>query len=833
MTYSSESIGLFQIIIPAICTGILIVGNIQYLYIALKRRDKIHVSLSMAGFLSLGFVGSHLLNLIVGGIAGNPDAGRQIHRIEQVAVTFYLFVFPYFVSNLLILTKRWQKVNRVITMSGLIVSFIITVIAFAAPDLFVSISSHSLSWLSRTTNYGRGQEGMVYIIRDGIFGVLIAYGLICFIVELIMHGRYQHIMLPLIGYVLAMLGAFDDVVFIYTGTFTVLPSLLFTRFALGITMFILISMFGLTKMYIDQANQAERSYGELKNAYRVLHRSEERFRQFANCIQDIFMLIDYQNNVMLYISPAYEIITGMKIGNIYERPDTWLEYIHPDDRKAITEAFKPQNIKERFEVLYRFVRPDGETRWLRQQTVPARDRNNMIYRLACVVEDITERKKSEDQLSYIAYHDALTGLPNRRSFFERLQSLLLHDPRDKSKKNKAVFIIDIDRFKNINDTYGHACGDALIREAGSRLKSGLRESDYVCRIGGDKFSVLLNGITEEIDAALVARKINDALSTPYTIEGRKILITLRQGISIYPKDGYDTETLIKSAELALEVAREKNTLYTYYSDELNARAQERISIEKNLRYALEGEQLSLHYQPMVNMDGKIMGMEALLRWHHPEMGHIPPDKFIPIAESTGMIVEIGNWTIRTACRQRKSWEEMGFGDIKMSVNMSTKQLMDDDLIATIRSCLDENGLDSRKLDLEITESCIMENPELAVSKINDLFDIGISLSIDDFGTGYSSLSYLKRFKIENLKVDKSFIVDVKVDVNNAEITKAIIAMAHSLSLKVIAEGVETKEQLDFLKQHNCDMLQGFLFSRPLPADEITTMLKRGLYIVLG
>ncbi len=285
--------------------------------------------------------------------------------------------------------------------------------------------------------------------------------------------------------------------------------------------------------------------------------------------------------------------------------------------------------------------------------------------------------------------------------------------------------------------------------------------------------------------------------------------------------------------MALYAAKRHSLPYEFYCDEMNRRAEERQLIEKNLKQAMYRNQFALHYQPLVDYSGRIIGVEALLRWHHPELGNIPPDRFIPVAESTGMIIDIGTWTLETACRQKKLWENMGFGGLKVSVNLSTKQLMDDKLVDTIRGILEQNNLESRGLELEITESCIMENPHDAVTKINDLNSLGINFSIDDFGTGYSSLSYLKRFKVENLKVDKSFVMDIKVDANSAEIIKAIIAMAHSLSLKVTAEGVETVDQMEFLKENNCDLLQGFLFCRPVPADDITRLLEKSMYIVQG
>jgi diguanylate cyclase (GGDEF)-like protein/PAS domain S-box-containing protein len=833
MTIFDQNIGLIQLLIPAFCSGILIIGNIQYLYISLRRKDSLYISLTLVGFLSLLFVLSHLLNLIIGGIMIRPNAGMQIHRIEQLTATYLIFGLPYFLTHLLKLNEKWRRVNVILSYAGLAVSCMITVIAFASPDLFVSVTRHTGPWKTMAAFHGRGQEGIVYQVRDMIFGLLFVYAAVCFAADIIMNKSYRHLWMPMMGCLIAALAALDDVVYIHTGSFTgIFSDIVFARFTLGITVFIMLSIHELTRKFIGEASAAEQAYQELNSAYRVLHRSEERFQQFAESMHDIFMLYDINNNIMLYVSPAYEMITGLKLDNVYESPEKWFEYIHPDDRTNVIRSFRKENIGDRFELLFRFIRKDGATRWLRLQAMPARDRNNAVYRIACVIEDITDRKRSEDELTFIAYNDMLTGLPNRRSFFDLLQEFMVQAVREGPEKSKAVMIIDIDRFKDINDTFGHEFGDRLIRETAERLKLCLRESDHISRIGGDKFSVLLNKITEDIDAAVVARKISEVMFSPFIITSREIYINLRIGISIYPKDGADADVLVKNAEMALYAAKAQNAPFKFYSDEMDVRAHERLTLEKNLRHAIDRNQLSLHYQPLVNIQGKIIGMEALLRWDHPELGSVPPDKFIPIAESTGLIIDIGNWTIQSACRQKKSWEDMGYGDLKMSVNLSTKQLMDEELVAKITGILDEIGLNSRSLELEITETCLMEYPEIAISKINDLNNIGINFSIDDFGTGYSSLSYLKRFKIEHLKVDKSFIMDIKVDVNNAEITKAIIAMAHSLSLKVIAEGVETLEQLEFLKTYKCDYLQGFLFSRPVPAEDMTRILQSGTHIII-
>jgi diguanylate cyclase (GGDEF)-like protein/PAS domain S-box-containing protein len=834
MISNDLQISILQLLATALCVGILLVVNLQYLYLSFRRRDGLYFSQLALGFLGLVFVAAHLLNLIVGGVLMNAPAGMQIHRIEQVAANYFIFMLPFFLLYLLKLNKTWQSINRIIAYSMFIIACALTVIAFVDPDSFISVTRQTSSLKKFDALNGRGEAGIAVLVRDIILGAIIVYGLVCCAVDMLMNKRAREIIIPMIGIIIASLTGIIDILFVHSKIFVGLFSnIMFSRFSIGITAFVILSMYELTRKYIEQTRKIEETFQELDSTYRMLHHREERFQQFADSIDQIFMLFDYRNNVMLYISSAYEKLTGLKLNNIYQPPNMWFEHVHPDDRKDLIALFARDVILDRFEAEFRFIRPDGETHWFRQQVKSIRDRNGEIYQLASVVEDITDRKKSEEELIFVAYNDVMTGLPNRDSFFSSLKQIIKRSERGDRITSRAVIIIDINHFKDFNDIFGHSFGDTLIRETAKRLKACLRESDFVSRMGGDKFAILLNQVTEDIDAAVVARKINKEMSLPFIIEGREIHINLKIGISIFPKDGKSADTLVKNAEMALFAAKGHSLLYEFYCDEMNLRARERQSIEKNLRQAMSRNELSLHYQPLVDRMGKIIGMEALLRWNHPELGNVPPDKFIPVAESTGMIIDIGTWTLQTACRQKKSWEEMGYQNLKVSVNLSTKQLMDEELVGNIKEILEENRLDSRGLELEITESCIMENPDLAVMKINDLNTIGVNFSIDDFGTGYSSLSYLTRFKVENLKVDKSFIMDIKVDVNNAEITKAIIAMAHSLSLKVTAEGVETMDQMEFLKAHNCDLLQGYLFCRPMPADDITRLLEKGMYIMKG
>jgi diguanylate cyclase (GGDEF)-like protein/PAS domain S-box-containing protein len=444
----------------------------------------------------------------------------------------------------------------------------------------------------------------------------------------------------------------------------------------------------------------------------------------------------------------------------------------------------------------------------------------------CVVRDITERTYAEEQIKHLAYHDALTGLPNRLLFKDRVTVALSHAQRDNSRL--AVLFLDLDRFKVINDSLGHNIGDQLLQAVASRVQSCVRDSDTLARLGGDEFTLLLPGLVRSDDAAPIADKILDAVRQPFHIEGREFYITTSIGISLYPEDGSDAESLIKNADTAMYQAKEQGRdNYQLFNAYVNARALQRITIEHGLRRALAAGELEVHYQPIYDFrSGRISGMEALLRWTHPELGPIPPGVFIPLAESTGAMVPIGAWVLRTACAQVKAWHEAGFRSLSLAVNLSVTQLHQGDLVERVRQILDETQLPPRLLELEITESSAMLSPETSIRTLYDLKKLGIRISLDDFGTGHSSLSYLKRFPIDTLKIDQSFVSDINSDPDTAAIVTAIIAMAHSLRLKVIAEGVELTEQANFLRRYGCDQMQGYLVKPPVPASEFVTILEQ-------
>jgi len=458
----------------------------------------------------------------------------------------------------------------------------------------------------------------------------------------------------------------------------------------------------------------------------------------------------------------------------------------------------------------------------------------LVSTVATQLGSVIQRKRAEARIKHLAFHDSLTDLPNRALFKDRLNQLLMMadrqlkqvDRKSETSPSLAVMFLDLDRFKFVNDTLGHATGDLLLQAVAKRLNSCIRRSDTLARMGGDEFMILLPDIHQADYAIAVTKKILKALESPFLISNQDLHITASIGISFYPHDGRDAETLLKNADVAMYRAKEQGrNHYQLYTRAMNARAFEHIVIEKGIRRAIAQEEFRVYYQPQVDLySGQIIGMEALVRWQHPDLGLVAPANFIPIAEEYGLIVQLGEWVLRTACAQNKAWQNAGLPPIPIAINFSARQFQEYNLAARVFQVLADTGLDPNYLELEITESVMMKDEDIAIETLRQLKDRGVHISIDDFGTGYSSLSHLKRFPVEKLKIDASFIREITTDNDDAAITTAIIAMAHSLKLKVIAEGVETVGQLKFLRSLKCDAMQGYLFSPAIPADEVTKML---------
>lgn len=432
-----------------------------------------------------------------------------------------------------------------------------------------------------------------------------------------------------------------------------------------------------------------------------------------------------------------------------------------------------------------------------------------------IVRELTERKKTEEKMRYMAHYDSLTGLPNRNFMKKYFKELLTRSSYN--RQLFAVLFLDLDRFKMINDTKGHSFGDLVLQEVPRILQRSIKNS-YMFRYGGDEFVILLENIQGQEQITAVSRRIIDEFSTPMIINGQEIFVTPSIGISTYPNNGDDAETLLKHADTAMYVAKERGkNNYQFYTYHLHDKISRKMEIENELRKALENNEFMLHYQPQVEIDSnKIIGIESLIRWNHPRLGIISPSEFIPIAEDTGQIVPLGDWILRTACLQNKAWQDAGYPKVPVSVNFSMKQFDQSNLIGGVFKILKDTGLHPKYLCLEITETIAQHNIERMIRKIQDLKNLGIKISIDDFGTGYSSLSYLKKFAIDTLKIDQSFVRDIAIDINDMAIVTTIISMSKILNFNVIAEGVETKEQLMFLRNKGCREVQGYYYSEPLP-----------------
>ncbi|AAM24326.1 diguanylate cyclase (GGDEF)-like protein/PAS domain S-box-containing protein [Caldanaerobacter subterraneus subsp. tengcongensis MB4] len=565
---------------------------------------------------------------------------------------------------------------------------------------------------------------------------------------------------------------------------------------------------------------------EIKRQQDELKRSEERYRLVVEGASDGLWDWDLITDTA-YISERWKDIIGLDkevVNNYYE---TWIKFIHPRDIKIVINNLRNHLEKKTPFYLceYRIKTKDGRYIWVLSRGKALWDEEGRAIRIAGSHTDITERKQMESKLKYMAFYDPLTGLPRREVFMDRLK-IAMADAKRNGKK-LAVFFVDLDNFKTINDSLGHHIGDRLLKKVARKLKACLRESDTVSRVGGDEFVILLPDIINIDDTNKVANRILELFNQPIKFNNYELYVTISIGIAIYPDHGKNERAIVKNADIAMYKAKRDGKNSFQYFDSITKKEVEIAStIRRDLRFALEKGQFFLHYQPIVDArTGKVVSMEALLRWQHPKKGLISPIHFIPIAEETRQIISIGEWVLRTACKQMKEWRNMGYYGFSVSVNVSVHQLQQPDFAKVVFDILNEIELEPRFLELEITETVLIEAMDTVVRNLYRLKEMGVKIIIDDFGTENSSFKYLQKFTVDGLKIDRSFVSEIKVEVNKA-IVDAITFLGHRMKLGVTAEGVETKEQLDCLVESGCDKVQGYYFSKPLPPDEAIRMVQK-------
>jgi diguanylate cyclase (GGDEF)-like protein len=560
----------------------------------------------------------------------------------------------------------------------------------------------------------------------------------------------------------------------------------------------------------------------LKKAYRALGESEKKYRSLYETMKEGMLLhqVTFDDNQALEsmcvidVNPAGAAIFGdnravVGSDSLLLLGDTLKEYF-PElqsmikNQSSFSFELTPPGMKKLF-VVQAFSPDEGL--------------------IATLFEDITDRRQSEQQIQKMAYFDSLTGLPNRSLFLDRLNQAMARASREKG--SLALLFLDLDRFKNVNDTLGHSVGDQLLTDVSMRLKRHIRNSDTLARLGGDEFVVIATNLGKELNATYVAKNLIEAVQAPFRIGNDRLHVTTSIGIALFPEDGTDTEALLKNADLAMYSAKESGrNAFSFYSPEMNRNAHLRMELEAGLRSALIREEFFLEFQPIINAaDTRIVAAEALVRWKHPTRGRIPPDEFIPLAEETGLILPLGEWVLRTACSKIKAWSDAGLPQIRIAVNVSSRQVEQQNFAGIVRNVLLETGANASQLELELTESCLVNHAGPNIAEVFGLREWGISISIDDFGTGYSSLGYIKALPIDHIKIDKSFVNDIGTKFKDQAIVEAVIAMSQKLGIQNIAEGVENLEQLKVLKEQGCDEIQGYYFHRPLPAEALEKLLR--------
>jgi diguanylate cyclase (GGDEF)-like protein/PAS domain S-box-containing protein len=820
----ASGITMFQLLVPVTAAGALLVGAVFLFFLYSSDREPRYLSTAIVALLGFLFTIAEAGLLILGTKTGWHDETHIVHRVQQVAATLFLFALPFLTGTLLEKSSRLKRftMRLVWVMAG--ATLLILIAAVLRPDLFVSPTVHYPAWMTNAAHFARGHYGPLIPLRDCLLGGLILYTMIVLARELFRSRDYGPLGTVLAGFMIAGYFAvmdmlktdlFIDADVILTGPFEEV-----SKFSVGVFAFVLFSILGVVSIFARQSRR-------FKQAIRSLDRSERMFAQIADSIGEAFWLSDLKEGNLLYLNAAFERIWESPVSEIYGDPRSWMIRVHPQDRAYVRRIFDNLQSSDRLE--YRLQFDGGREKWVSDSVYLVRNEQGEVYRLARVVEDISERKKAEDELSFLAYFDTLTLLPNRRSFFERFKDTLVRARDERNEKMRSLVMMDLDNFKTINDAFGHDKADRLLVEVAARIKACLDQKDYLFRLGSDEFVIVLSMQDSEDQTIRIVQKIRQQMQKRFVIDQVEIAVSASFGVSLFPRDGESREELVRSADIALFHAKKEKNAVRLYEPAMLEEANRRMNFVNRLRIAVDRNEFLLVYQPFVDLSGRITGAEALVRWKDPSTGTlIAPSEFIPVAEETGLIIPLGAWIIEEACRTQRQWSAMGNG-IRISVNLSPRQFRQNDIVERVLDAIRQAGISPADLDCEITESSVMEEPETAIDKMKRLVAEGVRLSIDDFGTGYSSLGYLHRFPVHNLKIDRSFVAGLESTSDTTPLVRTIIGLAHSMELKTVAEGVETRSQAEKLRGLSCDMFQGFLFSKPLIQEDFAALLRAPVF----
>lgn len=599
--------------------------------------------------------------------------------------------------------------------------------------------------------------------------------------------------------------------------------------AIGLVALSLILSVIIATLFLRAWHRQASAADALQQAYRVLE-TEKQLNQTIVRSSPLAIYTRDRRGIVTAWNPAAERLFGWREREVLGRPLPSLPAGR--ERESVELRERVLGGETLLDVEVQRLRSDGSTCELSTTMAPLHDASGTITGYLAIAADITARKEAERQVEFLAYRDVLTGLPNRLLLQDRLKQAMAH--ADRTHRHIALLFLDLDNFKTINDSLGHGVGDAMLREVAQRLRLCVRETDTISRQGGDEFLFVLSDLGGTDDITPVLQKVRERLQAPFLIEGHELTTSASIGVALYPDDAQDFETLLQKADTAMYRAKDAGrNQYRYFDEQMNVEAVEHLQIRNGLRRALAQQEFELHYQPQIDLaSGHVVGAEALLRWRHPDKGLVPPGRFIPVAEDSGLIVPMGAWVLREACRQAVAWQQRGLPALSIAVNLSAVQLRHGDLLQTLQAALAESGLDPALLELELTESMLIHDIEANLALVRELKACGVHLSIDDFGTGYSSLSYLKRFDVDKLKVDQTFVHDLAQDAEDAAIVRAIIQMARSLDLLTVAEGVEDEQALQRLREFGCTHAQGYLIARPMTADAFAVFLRERVPLAL-